>query len=359
MIELLPERPGARRAARGLEGRAMAQATVTATPPRARLLEIGFGFAAAQSLSVAAELGIADRLAAGPLTVESLAAATGTDPAALRRVLRLLAGQGIFAEDDAGSFAQTPLSDGLRADASASPRDLLRMIGREPYLACGRLIDAVRTGRPSFDLVFGEPRFDWLAHHPEAATLFHAAMRSLGADATDGIAAAYDWSELGLVVDVGGGNGRLLSAILADNPHLDAILFDQADGIAAAAAGQGGPLPRCRLVAGDFFRAVPEGGDAYLLKRVLHDWCDDDALRILANCRRAMASNGRVLVIEMIVPPGNAPDPIKVMDVNMLVVTGGRERTAAEFAELFRRAGLRAGATVPAVGLSILEAFAA
>jgi SAM-dependent methyltransferase len=359
MIELLPERPGARRAARGLEGRAMAQATATAAPPRARLLEIGFGFAAAQSLSVAAELGIADHLAAGPLSVEALAAATGTDPGALRRVLRLLAAQGVFAEDDQGSFAQTPLSDGLRAEAPASPRDFLRMVCREPYVAWGRLIDAVRTGRPSFDLVFGAPRFDWLARHEEAATLFHAAIRSLGDDTNESIADAYAFTDLRLVVDVGGGNGRLLSAILAQNPHLDAILFDQADGIAAAGAGQGGPLPRCRLVAGDFFRAVPEGGDAYILKRVLHDWPDDDAVRILANCRRAMAPGGRVLVVEVLVKPGNAPDPIKVMDVHMMVVTGGRERTTAEFAELFRRAGLRIGEVVPAVRVSVIEAFAA
>lgn len=336
----------------------MAPAT-TDPAPRERLLEIGFGFAAAQSLSVAAELGIADHLAAGPLSVEALAAATGTHPGALRRVLRLLAAQGVFAEADNGCFEQTPLSDALRADAPASPRDFVRMVGRECYLAWGRLIDAVRTGRPSFDLVFGEPRFDWLAHNPEAATLFHAAMRSLGDDTNESIATSYDYSDLGLVVDVGGGNGRLLSTILALHPHLDAILFDQPDGIAAAEACPGGPLRHCRLVAGDFFHSVPEGGDAYILKRVLVDWSDDDAVRILVNCRRAMAPNGRVLVVDVLVKPGNAPDPNKVSDVHMMVVTGGRERTAAEFAELFTRAGLRAGAIVPAVRLSLLEAFAA
>jgi SAM-dependent methyltransferase len=327
--------------------------------PRARLLEIGFGFAAAQCLAVAAELGIADRLAGGPQSVEALALATATDPAALRRVLRLLAAEGVFAEDQSGCFAPTPLSDALRADAPASPRDLLRMLGREPFAAWARLIDAVRTGKPSFELVFGEPRFDWLAKHPEAATLFHAAMRSLGDDANDAIAEAYDFATVGVVVDVGGGNGRLLSAILARHAQCEAVLFDRAEGIAAAEAGQGGPLPRCRLITGDFFQSVPDGGDAYILKRVLHDWSDDDVVRILANCRRAMAPDGRVLVIEVLVPPGNAPDPIKVMDVNMLVVTGGRERTAEEFAELFARAGLRAAAIVSAARVSILEAFAA
>jgi SAM-dependent methyltransferase len=162
------------------------------------------------------------------------------------------------------------------------------------------------------------------------------------------------------VVDVGGGHGRLLSAILARYPSVEGILFDLPGGIAAAEAGLGGPLPRCKLVAGDFFEAVPEGANAYLMKKVLHDWSDDDAVRILANCRRAMAPGGRVLVAETVVPPGNAPDPIKVMDVNMLVVTGGRERTADEFAALFERAGLKAGRVVPTgARVSILEAVAA
>ena len=329
-------------------------------PARATLLRIGFGFAAAQSLSVAAELGIADLLAAGPQTVEALAAATGTEPSALRRLMRLLAAEGIFAEEASGTFGQTPLSDALRADASGSPRDFLRMIGREPFLAWGRLFDAVRTGRPSFELVFGEPRFDWLAQNPEAAALFQAAMVALGGDVVEPVATGYEFGELGVVVDVGGGHGRLLSAILARHPSVEGILFDLPAGVAAAEDGLGGPLPRCKLVAGDFFELVPEGADAYLMKKVLHDWSDDDAVRILVNCRRAMAPGGRVLVAETLVPSGNAPDPIKVMDVNMLVVTGGRERTADEFAGLFARAGLAAGRVVPTGSrICILEAFAA
>lgn len=329
-------------------------------PARATLLRIGFGFAAAQSLSVVAELGIADLLAAGPQTIEALATATRTDPGALRRVMRLLAAQGIFAEEESGCFAQTQLSDALRADAPGSPRDFLRMIGREPFLAWGRLLDAVRTGRPSFELVFGAPRFDWLGQNPEAAALFQAAMVCLSDDVVEPVAAAYPFDELCLVVDVGGGHGSLLSAILARHRGVHGILFDLPGGIASAEAGLGGPLPRCRLVAGDFFESVPEGADGYVLKKVLHDWSDDDAVRILANCRRAMAPGGRVLVVETPVPPGNAPDPIKVMDVNMLVVTGGRERTVEEFAALFERAGLKAGRVVPTgARVSILEAFAA
>ena len=329
-------------------------------PTRATLLRIGFGFAAAQSLSVAAELGIADLVAAGPQTVEALATATRTDAGALHRVMRLLASQGIFSEGEPGCFEQTPLSDALRAEAPGSPRDFIRMIGREPFVAWGRLLDAVRTGRPSFELVFGAPRFAWLGQNPEAAALFQAAMVALGDDVIEPVATAYPFGDLRLVVDVGGGHGRLLSAILALYPAVDGILFDLPGGIASAEAGLGGPLPRCKLVSGDFFEAVPEGADAYVLKKVLHDWSDEDAVRILTNCRRAMAAGGRVLVVETLIPPGNAPDPIKVMDINMLVVTGGRERTADEFADLFSRAGLRAGRVVPTgARVSILEAFAA
>jgi SAM-dependent methyltransferase len=329
-------------------------------PARAALLRIGFGFAAAQSLSVAAELGIADLLAAGSQTVEALAAATKTDPSALRRVLRLLAAEGIFSEEASGSFVQTQFSDALRADAPGSPRDFLRMIGREPFLAWGRLLDAVRSGQPSFELVYGAPRFAWLGKNPEAATLFQAAMVAVGEDVIEPVADGYEFGNLRLVVDVGGGHGRLLSAILARYPGVEGILFDLPSGIAAAEAGVGGPLPRCKLVAGDFFESVPTGGDAYIMKKVLHDWADDDAVRILDNCRRAMRPGGRILVAETVIPPGNAPDPIKVMDVNMLVVTGGRERTAEEFASLFARAGLRAGRVVPTgARISILEAFAA
>ena len=329
-------------------------------PARATLLRIGLGFAAAQSLSVAAELGLADLLAAGPQTVEALASATGTEPSALRRLMRLLAAEGIFAEEASGTFAQTPLSDALRADASGSPRDFLRMIGREPFLAWGRLLDAVRTGRPSFELVFGAPRFDWLAQNPEAAALFQAAMVALGGDVIEPIATAYEFGDLGVVVDVGGGHGRLLSAILARHPGVEGILFDLPDGIAAAEAGLGGPLPRCKLVAGDFFESVPEGADAYLMKKVL--------ARLVRRRRRPHPRQlpprdgaGRPRPgCRDLVPPGNAPDPIKVMDVNMLVVTGGRERTADEFAALFARAGLAAGRVVPTGSrISIIEAFPA
>ncbi len=328
--------------------------------PSQQLLHMGFGFARAQALAVAAELGLADLLREGPRGVEELALATRTDADALYRLLRFLASEGVFREEQPRRFAQTGLSDALRADAPSSPRDFIRMLNSEPYAAWGHLLHSLRTGKPAFEHVFGAPRFEWLAKHPEQAALFQRAMVALGQGGNAEVAEAYDFAGCGRIVDVGGGHGQLLSAILARNPQLSGVLYDLPAGIEAARAGVGGPLPRCELVAGDFFAAVPEGADAYILKRVIHDWDDDSAVRILDNCRRAMAAGGRVLVVETIVKTGNDPDPIKVMDLNMLAVTGGRERTKDEYMRLFERAGLRLARVMPTPSpLSILEAVGA
>ena len=325
--------------------------------PSQDLLRMGFGFAVAQALHVAAELGIADLLHDGPRSTEELASATGTDPGALYRVLRFLSGEGVFREDSVGRFAQTELSDGLRVDAPDSPRDFIRMINSEAYIAWGQLLHSVRTGKTAFEHVFGAPRFDWLANHPDQAALFQRAMIALSQGANAEAAEAYDFTGCKRVVDVGGGHGQLLSAIVTRNPHLSGVLYDLAAGIAAAKTGVGGPLPRCDLIAGDFFEGVPEGADVYIVKKVIHDWDDERAAQIFANCRRAMAPGGRVLVAETIVPSGNEPHPTKRMDLNMLVVTGGMERTEAQYERLFAHAGLRLVRVIPTRGtLSILEA---
>lgn len=327
--------------------------------PSQDLLRMGFGFAAAQALHVAAELGVADLLHDGPKSVEDLAQATKTDAAALHRVLRLLAGEGVFHEEPVGRFAQTGLSSALRADAPGSPRDFIRMINREAYAAWGQLLYSVQTGATAFEHVFGAPRFQWLANHPEQAALFQRAMIAASGAGNLEAAEAYDFAGCKRVVDVGGGHGQLLSAIVTGNPHLSGVLYDLPAGIEAARAGVGGPLPRCDLVAGDFFENVPEGGDAYIMKKVIHDWDDGRAAAILDNCRRAMAPGGKVLVVETIVPPGNDPHPIKVMDVNMLAVTGGLERTRDQYERLFARARLRLARVIETRGpLSILEAVA-
>jgi SAM-dependent methyltransferase len=328
--------------------------------PSQDLLRMGFGFAVAQALHVAAELGIADLLQDAPRSAEDLARATGTDAGALYRLLRFLASEGVFREEAAGRFAQTELSAGLRADAPDGPRDFIRMINKEAYAAWGQLLHSVRTGNTAFEHVFGAPRFEWLASHPEQAALFQRAMIALSGGANQEAAEAYDFAGCRRVVDVGGGHGQLLSAIVARNPHLSGVLYDLPAGIAAARTGVGGPLPRCDLVAGDFFKDVPEGADVYIMKKVIHDWDDERAVKILDNCRRVLAPGGKVLVAETIVPPGNDPHPIKLSDLNMLAVTGGMERTQEQYARLFARAGLRLARVVPTRSpVSILEGVAA
>jgi hypothetical protein len=310
-----------------------------------------------QALRVVADLEIADKLAAGRSNVDELATLTGSNAAALYRVMRLLAAEGVFRETSDRRFELTEVGAALRSDRRTSPREFLRMMNREPYLAFAQLHDSVRTGLPAFDKVFGKPRFDWLADHPDDAALFQRAMIALSQGANEAVADAYDFARFSTVVDVGGGHGQLLSAILARNPHLSGMLFDRPAGVAAAKAGAGGDLPRTEFAAGNFFESVPIGADVYLLKKVIHDWNDQQAVLILSKCREAMAPHGKVLVAETIIPPGDQPDTIKLIDANMLAVTGGAERTEAEYAALFVAAGLRLERVIlTARPISILEA---
>jgi len=230
------------------------------------------------------------------------------------------------------------------------------MINSEAYLAFEQLLHSVRTGKPAFDKVFGSPRFDWLSAHPEQAALFQRAMVALGQGVNEAVADAYDFGRYTRVVDVGGEHGQLLSAILARNPHLSGVLFDLPSGVAAARLGAGGDLPRTDFVAGDFFESVP-AGDVYVIKKVIHDWNDERAGLILRRCREAMLPHGKVLVAETLVPPGDEPAQIKSIDVVMLAVTGGLERTEAQFTDLFEAAGLRLDRVIPTQGpIAILEA---
>ena len=324
--------------------------------PSQQILRMSFGFALSQSLRVVAELGIADLLGGGERSVDELSQATHTNADALYRVMRLLASEGVFREESPRHFSQTELSATLRSDLPASPRDFVRMINGEPFQAFAQLLYSVRTGKPAFDQVFGAPRFEWLGSHPEQAALFQQAMIAFSQGSNEAVADAYDFSSSRCVVDVGGGHGQLLSAILIRNPHLSGILFDLPAGVAAARTGAGGALPRCELIAGDFFENVP-AADTYILKKVIHDWDDERAAIILANCRKAMSANGKVLLAETLFPVGNDPDPIKVLDVNMLTVPGGLERTENQFASLFSVAGLRLERVIATKApISILEA---
>jgi SAM-dependent methyltransferase len=325
--------------------------------PAQHIVRLAFGFAVSQALRVVADLEIADRLAAGERSVDDLAAETYSHADALYRVMRLLAAEGVFRETDARRFGLTEIGEALRSDGRASPRDLIRMLNQEPYLAFAQLGHSVRTGLPAFGEVFGKPRFDWLADHPDEAALFQRAMIALNQGSNEAIAEAYDFGPFSRVVDVGGGHGQLLSAILTRHPHVSGVLFDLPSGVQMARSGAGGSLPRTEFVAGSFFESVPQGADVYVLKKVIHDWNDKQAAVILRNCRDAMTPHGRVLIAETIIPAGNEPNPIKLIDVNMLVVTGGLERTQAEYASLLAAAGLRLERVIrTSQPISVLEA---
>ena len=318
------------------------------------------GYASTQLLYVAAKLGIADLLADGPRDADALAAATGAHPDALRRVLRASATLGIFAERGDGTFALTGLSRLLQSDTSGSLRASAIMFGEEwcwkPY---GELLRSVLTGETAFDHIFHKGFFDYLGDHPEAATVFDDAMTNFSRDHAKAVVEAYDFSGVRQVVDVGGGHGSLLAAILKTSPSATGVLFDQPSVVAGATGGlkSEGVADRCDLVSGDMFESVHAGGDAYVLKWIIHDWDDARAIAILKSCREAMADNGRVLLIERVLaPPGEVSQGTRG-DVTMMALMGGRERTEADFRGLLEASGFRLTRVVPtAIELSVIEA---
>lgn len=322
--------------------------------------QLMWGFMATQALHVAAKLAVFDLLRDGPQTARELADASACEEFPLRRLLRFLTAVGILAEDERGRFSSTAHGELLRSDHPQSVRALALMYGEHfIWKSWGDLYETVKTGKPAFERVHGEPLFDYLAHHPAEASVFNAGMVSVSNLDVPAILEAYDFSSFGKIVDVGGGHGMMLRSILERCPESRGILCDLPLVIAGAAViRDSDAAARCELVSVDFFQSVPAGGDAYLLKRILHDWNDDQALRILQNCRRAIAEGGKVLVMDAVVKPSNEPDPAKWMDLNMLTLLKGRERTAAEFNELYARAGFRLTRIVPATRVSIIEGVA-
>ena len=314
-----------------------------------------------QALHAAAELDIAERLTDGPKDVATLAEETISHPAALYRVLRALASMGVFWEDEQGRFANTELSELLRGGVPNSQRAAARMSGSDPHWrAAGGLLHSVQTGRPAFDTLFGTPFFDYLDQNPEHARTFDEAMVSTSELSNAVMLEAYDFSNLHTIVDVGGGYGSTLCAILHATPGLRGILFDlprPAEGARRFVAEQG-LSGRCDVVVGNGFDAVPAGADAYFMRHILHDWDDEHCIRLLRNCRVAIARDGKLLVCERILLPGNQPSYAKISDLIMMVVSGGRERTEAQYRELFFAAGFTLRRAIPTRSdHSILEAF--
>ena len=331
---------------------------------RLALLRLLLGYRLSQALVVAAELGVADLLAAGPRPVDALAAATGAHAPALHRVLRLLASEGVFVEAAPGYFALTPLAEPLREDAPDSLRPRARFDGAAwNWRAWGTLRESVLTGEPAFDRAHGVGLFAYLQGDPAAAEVFHRHVDALTSASTRDVLDAYDFPGARTLVDVGGGHGAMLVAALRAQPELGGVLFDRPHVVAAArprlaAAGVG---DRGEAVAGDFFAAVPAGGDTYLLKYILHDWDDARCRAILANCRRALPAGGRLVVVEALLQSGHGADYAKYLDVTMLALTaGGRERTEAEYRALLNAAGFRVARVLPTRSeLAVIEAVPA
>jgi hypothetical protein len=314
-----------------------------------------------QAVHAAAKLGLADLLRDGPRAATELAEATATEPRALHRLMRTLAGHGVFAEEqDGGRFRLTPLAELLRSDAPGSLRPFAIMMGEQlVWRSFGELPYSLRTGKPAFDHVFGQPLFDYYADHPDAARIAVEGLTSRAASENMAVVTAYEFGAAHRVVDVGGGQGSLLAAILAVNPQLRGVLLDKPHVIELARPVLDTALRtgRCALEAGDFFAAVPAGGDIYLLKKVIHDWDDERALGILRSVAAAIPPTGRLLLVETIVPPGNAPSFAKQLDLLMMVYTGGRERTETEHRALLGEAGFELRRVIPTEStVSILEA---
>lgn len=318
------------------------------------------GYQVAQAIAVAASLGIADLLGDGPKTSDELARATGAHPRSLFRLLRALASVGVFGQDDDGRFAMTPRAEGLRSDAPSSLRAWAIHAG-QPYMraAWAHLHHSVMTGEPAFRHVHGIGSWGYRQQHPTAGEIFDRAMGG-SAPGMAAIINADDFADATCIVDVGGGQGTFIAAVLAAVPTLRGILFDlpHVVGGAEPILRAAGVADRCTVVAGDFFEAIPAGGDLYILKGVIHDWADDAAATILRHCRRVMGSPDKLLLIEQVIQLGSADTPgTFFMDLHMLAIHGGTERTAEEFAALLALAGFHQTRIVPTTaGLNLIEA---
>ncbi len=327
------------------------------------------GYWVSRLIYVAARLGLADLVGKRPRTVDDLAAAAGVQPGALYRMLRTLASYGIFKELAGRRFALTPLAATLRSDVPGSMRAFaLMLVEKHVWDSWEQLLYGVQTGRLPFDKIYGVPFYRYLEQHPGDRKVFGDAMTSLSGIENPAVAGVFDRiarsHTIRTVVDVAGGHGSLLATILSGHPTMKGVLFDLPAVVDGAAADshvtRRAIAERCTLVAGDFFESVPSGGDAYLLKYILHNWDDDRCVKILSNCRDAMNAGGRVLVADPVISPGNRQEWAKLLDIQMMVVVQGAERTRAEFSALFKRAGLRLARILPTPSpLSVVEAVRA
>lgn len=323
------------------------------------LFQMATGYWVSQAIYVAAKLGIADLLKDGPKSCVALATATRSDAPSLFRLMRALSSVGIFSQLGRDRFALSRLAESLQAEVHGSLRAMVITIGEIHYQACGNLLHSVQTGSPAFNNVFGASLFDYLRQNVEAADAFNQGMTNLSSSLAYALLMAYDFAGISSIIDIGGGQGALLERILQFNPDIIGAVFDTASTIERGKQQLGNNAwgRRCAYVTGDFFTSVPQGADAYLLCGVIHDWDDNCAITILRNCRRAMTENSRVLLVDMIVPEAASASFSKLLDLNMLVMNGGRERTKAEFCALLEAADYKLTRIVPTMApQSVIEA---
>jgi hypothetical protein len=328
--------------------------------PAMTFMNLTAGKWVSQAIAVSAELGIADLLKEGTKTAAQIARSANASEDGVYRLLRALASVGLFAETRNRAFRLTPLGKLLCTDSPQALGAYARFVGHDStWRPWGELGHSVLTGEPAFDRVFSMPIFEYFGKMPEAAAVFDAAMTAISTWESEAVVAAYDFSGIGTLVDVAGGHGLMIKTILKANRKLRGILFDLPHVTAGAAKllQNGGVANRCQVVSGDFFTSVPEGGDAYILKHVIHDWDDQRAIQILRNCRNAMRRGGKVLIVDSVIPSGNAAHFGKLLDLEMLALTPrGRERTQAEFRDLLKRSGFKLNRVIPTeIHLSLVE----
>lgn len=339
-----------------------APARSEAPPPEMLLFQSLFGFAATKMVSAAAKLDIADQLANGPKYYIDIAKSIGANQKAVHRLMRALASMGVFAETAPGTYALTPVSQLLRSNVPGSMRDMAVMItSPSHWLPWGKLEDTIKKGISVADEVFGKPLWDYFRDNEEEGRIFNAAMTSFSGMTAAAVAQTYDFNRFSKIVDVGGGHGLLLATLLNSAPVARGVLYDLPQVTKDAGPLLTGVSDRVEIIGGSFFDSVPEGGDCYVLKHIIHDWDDDRCVQILSNIRKAMRPDARVLVLDALMPDDVCEHPAFFMDMNMLAMTpGGCERTRAQFAELFNRSGLRLhGITLTPADVAIVEGVAA
>ncbi len=310
------------------------------TPPQAQMIQMLTGCWLSQCIYVAAKLNLADILKDGSRSCDALAEVTGTNSSSLYRLLRALASVNIFAETEPKHFKLTPLATCLRSDVPNSIKGFTLLAGGDGYQMWSNLAHSIETGTEAYTKEYGMPLFAYYQQNPQAAEVFNNAMTNLSALEQAAIVEAYDFTSIDKLVDVAGGCGSQLAAILQAYPQMQGMLIDLPEVITSASdfLTKQEVSDRTQLIAGNFFEGVPPGGDAYLLKHIIHDWEDPEALKILQNCYKVMPEGGRLLIIEQIIPPGNQPSPAKFWDLTMLIVCGGKERTAQEYRQLLKAA---------------------